>query len=169
MMKIDIAEAAGALGREIPFVFRTTADALEAAGADFSFEGPVTAEGSLVYTGVCYRVQGTVRAVKHFACDRCLADCRQEQAHEFTEEYRSEDNGAEESTEAEIFTGDSIDIEALVRDTLLSSQSLSKLCRPDCKGLCPVCGKDLNEGDCGCDRFVPDPRLAALQQLVKED
>ena len=38
------------------------------------------------------------------------------------------------------------------------------------KGLCPVCGADLNEGDCGCDRFVPDPRLAALQQLMnKED
>ena len=169
MMKIDIAKAAGALGREFPFAFETTADALEAAGADFSFEGPVTAEGSLVYTGVCYRVHGTVKAVKHFVCDRCLADCCQEQVHEFVEEYRSEECGTEDSAEAEIFTGDSIDVEALVRDTLLASQSLSKLCRPDCKGLCPVCGKNLNEGDCGCDRFVPDPRLAALQQLMKED
>lgn len=169
MMKIDIAEAAGALGREIPFAFETTADALEAAGADFSFEGPVTAEGSLVYTGVCYRVQGTVKAVKHFACDRCLADCRQEQAHEFMEEYRSGEDGADKSAEAEIFTGESIDITGLVRDTLLASQSLSNLCRPDCEGLCPVCGKNLNEGDCGCDRFVPDPRLAALQGLLKED
>ena len=57
----------------------------------------------------------------------------------------------------------------MVRDILLASQSLSNLCKPDCKGLCPVCGHDLNEGDCGCDRFVPDPRLAALQQLIDKE
>ena len=169
MMRIYIAEAAGALGREIPFAFETTAEAIEAAGADFSFEGPVTAEGSLVCTGVCYRVQGTVKAVKHFTCDRCLADCHQEQVHEFMEEYRRADDVTDESAEAEVFWEDSIDIEGLVRDTLRASQSLSNLCRPDCKGLCPVCGENLNEGDCGCDRFVPDPRMAALQQLLNKD
>ena len=37
--------------------------------------------------------------------------------------------------------------------------------RPDCKGLCPVCGKDLNTGACGCDTFVPDPRMAAIMDV----
>ena len=68
-----------------------------------------------------------------------------------------------------IRSGDLLDIEDMVRDTLLAAQSLSNICKPDCKGLCPKCGHNLNEGDCGCDRFVPDPRMAALQQLLKKD
>ena len=40
------------------------------------------------------------------------------------------------------------------------------LCRPDCKGLCPVCGSNLNLGDCGCDTSTTDPRLAVLADLL---
>ena len=164
MMKISVAEARDELGQEIPFAFQTTAGTLGAAGEDFSFEGEISVRGSLVYTGVCYRVSGEIKAVKSFACDRCLKECRQEQSHGFEEEYRKEADGEFPAVE-----GDYIQLEELVRDTLLASQSLSNLCRPDCKGLCQVCGADLNEGDCGCDRFVPDPRLAALQQLLDKD
>jgi uncharacterized protein len=66
------------------------------------------------------------------------------------------------------FTGDEIEIDALVRDTLLAAQPINNICQPGCRGLCPKCGADLNKGDCGCDRFVPDPRLADLQQLLKD-
>ena len=66
------------------------------------------------------------------------------------------------------FEGDTIELDELVRDTLLAAQPLSNICKPDCKGLCPVCGANLNHGDCGCDRFVPDPRLAALQGLFTQ-
>ena len=43
------------------------------------------------------------------------------------------------------------------------------LCREDCKGLCPVCGKDLNDGDCGCDRTERDPRFESLRALFNDD
>ena len=168
MMKISIAEANGNLGQEIPFAFRTTAEELGATGDDFSFVGEIAIQGSLVFTGVCYRVFGEIKAVKAFACDRCLKECQEEQALRFEEEFRK---AGEDEPEALVVVGDFIEITDLVRDTILAAQSLSNLCQPDCKGLCPVCGADLNEGDCGCDRFVPDPRLAALQQLMndKED
>jgi len=39
------------------------------------------------------------------------------------------------------------------------------LCREDCKGVCPVCGQNRNERDCGCDTFVPDPRMAAINTI----
>ena len=42
------------------------------------------------------------------------------------------------------------------------------LCSEDCKGLCPVCGKNRNEGDCGCEKQTVDPRLEILKQLMKE-
>ncbi len=63
----------------------------------------------------------------------------------------------------------SIELDELVRDTLLAAQPLSNICKPDCKGLCPVCGANLNHGDCGCNTFVPDPRLAALQEFMTKD
>ncbi|MBQ1415892.1 MAG: DUF177 domain-containing protein, partial [Selenomonas sp.] len=98
--------------------------------------------------------------------NRCLTDCREEQVHEFSEDF-TRDEGEDDSVN--VFSGDLLDIEDMVRDTLLAAQSLSNICKPDCKGLCPKCGHNLNEGDCGCDRFVPDPRMAALQQLLNKD
>ena len=168
MMKMSIAEANGNLGQEIPFAYRTTAAELGATGDGFSFVGEIVVRGNLVYTGVCYRVSRKIEAVKAFACDRCLKECQEEQNLSFEEEYRKADEA--EDQETLVVDGDAIEITDLVRDTILAAQSLSNLCRPDCKGLCPVCGHDLNEGECGCDSFVPDPRLAALQQLIdKED
>lgn len=43
------------------------------------------------------------------------------------------------------------------------------LCREDCRGLCPKCGKNLNEGDCDCDRKEIDPRLAVLKKFLDTD
>ena len=43
---------------------------------------------------------------------------------------------------------------------------MKTLCRDDCKGLCPVCGKDLNTGACGCDPTEIDPRFESLRALV---
>ena len=43
------------------------------------------------------------------------------------------------------------------------------LCKPDCKGICPTCGRDLNTGTCDCDNFVPDPRMAAIKDIFEAD
>jgi uncharacterized protein len=42
---------------------------------------------------------------------------------------------------------------------------VSVVCRDECKGLCPVCGQDLNEAECSCERKVVDPRLAVLKSI----
>ncbi|WP_302610158.1 DUF177 domain-containing protein [uncultured Mitsuokella sp.] len=167
-MKINIAESNADIMQEIPFAFTTTAEAIGAVADDYAFVGPLTVEGRVVNTGTCWRAEGVIRCTKSFVCDRCLAPCEEKQEHPFAEEFRrTGDAAADEDTN--LFDGDLIDLTELVRDTILAAQPLSKLCKPDCKGLCPVCGTDLNEGDCGCDRFVPDPRMAALQELLAKN
>ena len=42
------------------------------------------------------------------------------------------------------------------------------LCKDNCKGICSRCGANLNKGDCGCDTWVPDPRMAAIQDIFKQ-
>lgn len=59
-------------------------------------------------------------------------------------------------------------LDELVTEDIFLSLPSRFLCSKDCKGLCPYCGKDLNEGECGCKKPV-DPRLAALQQLLADD
>ena len=167
MMNINIAELNTDLGRELSFSFTMTAEQLDAVSADYAFDGPITVRGTVAYTGTCWRVSGQIEDVKTFVCNRCLADCREPQVHAFVEDYVRE--AAEEDDSVNVFEGDLLDIQTMVRDTLLAAQPLSNICKPDCKGLCPVCGHNLNEGDCGCDRHVPDPRMAALQQLLQKD
>ena len=55
-------------------------------------------------------------------------------------------------------------LDSLVEADLILSLPSKVLCREDCRGLCPHCGKDLNEGLCGCKPKTVDPRLEALGQ-----
>ena len=75
------------------------------------------------------------------------------------------------ATDEEGYKGKEIDLARAIREQILLSVPPSPLCSEDCKGLCPKCGKDLNDGECGCDRTVLDPRWAALKgiQLEKKE
>jgi len=74
--------------------------------------------------------------------------------------------GVDEVNE-ETYSGKVINLDPVVREQLLLALPSYPVCQDDCKGLCPVCGVNLNERDCGCDRRVPDPRWAALEKLSK--
>jgi uncharacterized protein len=62
-----------------------------------------------------------------------------------------------------------LDLSEVVRQEFLVKSDSLFYCRPDCKGLCPQCGQDLNLGPCNCQNEVIDPRWAALQELQTED
>ena len=62
---------------------------------------------------------------------------------------------------------DELELDDILIPELFLDLNTVVLCRPDCKGICPRCGKDLNEGDCGCSRREVDPRLAKLAELLK--
>ena len=57
-------------------------------------------------------------------------------------------------------------LDELVEADLILSLPFKNLCREDCRGLCPICGKNLNEGLCGCRPQTADPRLEILRQLI---
>lgn len=74
---------------------------------------------------------------------------------------------AADEVNEETYTGKVIDLDPVVREQLLLALPGYPVCQDNCKGLCPVCGTNLNERDCGCDRRVPDPRWAALERFGK--
>ncbi|HEX2570497.1 MAG TPA: DUF177 domain-containing protein [Polyangia bacterium] len=56
-------------------------------------------------------------------------------------------------------------LDNILREALILAIPMTPLCRESCQGLCPICGQDRNEGDCGCMPESPDPRFAALKDL----
>ena len=61
-----------------------------------------------------------------------------------------------------------LDLDGLLTEDILLDMPSKFLCKPDCKGLCPVCGKNRNREECSCQRQEGDPRLAALRQLLED-
>ena len=64
--------------------------------------------------------------------------------------------------------GNVIDISGSIDACIFENLPTQPLCREDCKGLCPVCGTDLNENECNCEVEVYDPRFAIFRKLSKE-
>lgn len=167
MMKINIIEANENLGSPVSFEFVSNAQELDAVHENYSFDGDIVVKGEFVATGRGYRVSGQISCTKSFVCDRCLEQSSQQQVHDFDEAYQKRGQGyAEDDQDVNYFDGEQVDISPMIRDVLLSDQPLNNICNADCRGLCLKCGANLNHGDCGCDRTVIDPRLAALQQLL---
>jgi uncharacterized protein len=69
------------------------------------------------------------------------------------------------ASEEEPFDGRTIDLGDLAREQILLNVPMDLICKESCQGLCTVCGKDLNEGECGCERKPADPRWAALKDI----
>lgn len=70
-----------------------------------------------------------------------------------------------EDMETGFLKEDLFDVEEVLNERIWLSIPMKPLCKEDCKGLCPYCGKDLNEGDCGCKSEYVDPRFAVLREL----
>jgi uncharacterized protein len=120
-------------------------------------------------------VRGSVGAEIEVSCDRCLAPARVPVEAEFDLSYDPPDaDEAGENTELQpddlvtsVYTGESLDMDELVREQLLLALPTRSLCRAECQGLCPTCGVDLNKQRCDCAPKEIDPRWAALAALKK--
>jgi uncharacterized protein len=119
------------------------------------------------------RLRGSLSAGLELQCARCLETVPQDIKREFELLYRplGADAGKDElsvtDAEAEIgyYQGEGLLLEDVLREQMLLALPLKVTCRADCKGLCPQCGKNLNQEQCSCSREVEDPRWAALKDV----
>jgi uncharacterized protein len=109
-------------------------------------------------------VQVKMRAELQSECVRCLTGVQQPLETEFTEMYAFTPRSITDSNLILPEDG-KIDLEPLVREYMLLEVPISPLCSPECKGLCPVCGENLNLKVCTHGESEADPRLAVLKSL----
>jgi uncharacterized protein len=115
-----------------------------------------------------------IRGELQVECARCLTEETQPLEFPFSEEYYQTvvvNTGAAlpKPEEPDVFLIDEthkLDLGDAMREYALLSVPMLPLCRDNCKGLCPQCGANLNDVDCGCDTEQSDDRLAVLKQLL---
>lgn len=110
------------------------------------------------------RLQGSTSICLGLVCDRCLDQVPWECKVEFEKEYDKSDENDEWNQESFI-EGNNLDLDRLIYEELIPTIPMKVLCSEECKGICPVCGANRNKQDCDCDQSVPDPRMAAIQDI----
>lgn len=112
-------------------------------------------------------LQADLLAQVNLECVRCLTEFKQGLHVEFTELYAFSQRYA---TDSGLIMPESgiIDLTPVLRDYILLEIPISPLCRPDCKGLCPICGNNLNESTCHHEDDSGDPRLSSLRSFLDE-
>ena len=147
-------------------------------GTGARFVGKLTGQVRLRNIGHEIRVLGRLQAVAVLPCSRCLREHEVDLEFDFCEtcsltqmdapgSYLSDAELAEPAP-IPILDGNFVNLTELVRQLLVLNLPSRSLCSPDCKGLCPQCGADLNITTCECQRQVTDPRLAPLAELLHD-
>lgn len=114
-------------------------------------------------------VEGRAEITLAMNCDRCLKSVAQKIILHMIRQVTAPDVRQEEKMDDEqnFMEGYQLDVDGLIKNECLMNLPMKILCKPDCKGICIKCGKDLNTGECGCDTFVPDPRMARIKDIFE--
>ena len=126
----------------------------------------VQAEGSVRNTAGVLVMTGKIYTTIHGVCDRCASDFTSNVEFPLDVVLVTELSN-EENEDEWVFPleGDSADLDDIIRTVFVLNMDSKLLCKPDCKGICCRCGKNLNFEACSCQKEL-DPRFAALRQLL---
>lgn len=153
-------------------------DPMREFGLKFRMASPLCAEAFLLPQADGCLVRGSLSGELVVPCNRCAEDAHivVEQSFDEFEPYLAERKAPadEEGEDFEIPESSAVffregapmlDLGGLLWEELSLALPVKPLCRRDCKGVCPSCGKNLNDGPCGCGESEGDPRLAALKHI----
>ena len=127
---------------------------------------PVLAYGKVRNTAGVLELTGELTTTLHGVCDRCASEFTRAVQIPIHAVLVSEEE-LEQAEDEWVFgiRDGCADLTDIITTAFVLNMDSQLLCRPDCKGVCFRCGKNLNEGPCGC-RKEPDSRFAVLQQLL---
>ena len=169
-MIVDLAEIEGGSRR---FEFALKGADLEQDAANVRFTDDVRVTGEVHKQSVQIDVQGRITGPAEFDCTRCLNPVPQELAIDFDVSFVAPEHFATDKErevsgddlDTDVLESDRLDLKDVVREQVLLNLPVQVFCRPDCQGLCPMCGADRNVTDCKCDLEGTDPRWAALKDF----
>ena len=174
-MKLDLRTLLAGECRTLPFQFPLDPpDDTEDPGSilyGVRFPSPMEASGEVVNSAGYMRLRLDLSLDFVAPCARCLADVAGTYRFSLEKTVATpkmlEGLDEDKIDEYAIVEDGFLDLDEPARSLLLSEFPSRVLCREDCRGLCPTCGKDLNEGPCSCETTETDPRLSPLAAVLE--
>lgn len=178
-MRLDITGIKEQVGERLAADVALTLAPAAGGGDELAFPEPCTGRVTALNTGTGIAVTADLAGEAELTCARCLVRYRYPFTVHFAEEYRQVEGVATDAIDQEIeepdghtyvlYHGNEIDLSEVVRQNVLLALPMKPLCTEACRGLCPVCGQNRNEADCGCAGDRTDPRLEALAEWKKRN
>jgi len=132
---------------------------LEFVDREIEIKDKVQLELEIYNTEDSFLVQGILEAELILSCSRCLQKYSSPIKLDISEDVMKNEMEDEE----ELYLDD------IIVDNIILSLPMKPLCSEDCKGICPQCGQDLNQGECDCEIETVDPRLAKLKEFYNDE
>lgn len=164
-MNIDLREALLNEGDLYSSEYHGTFAGIDFLGERYDFPQGIDVAADYRYDGEGVIVTGRFNAKATVNCARCLKPFLYTIGFHFAEYYKKQPEEGEYE-----FAGETIELDRMLEDNVVVNLPTRFLCREDCKGLCSHCGKDLNEGECGCrPEMDPDNPFAGLSKLYDDE
>ncbi|MEN6371988.1 MAG: DUF177 domain-containing protein [Armatimonadota bacterium] len=174
MMRLDLSEVAGNLGKTYHYDIREQCFENE----DFRCISPITGAIDFTNTGRLIIVRGNFSTTVELDCSRCLEKLtlpvevkveEQLPIKNFLIEPVEDEDFEEEEEVSSFFENNIFDLSEYIRQAIVVQLPIKPLCSDACKGLCPTCGKNLNEGPCDCPVTIQESPFSALQGMLEEE
>ncbi len=168
-MKIDVTEALNSPGRSISFDFSEEIEFAEVGGETFELITPLSVKGKLMCTGEDFIARGEIAVTYKVKCDRCTKEISNTLGFDFSEEFAKVED--EDYPDRYLFSLNEIDLMPMIMDNMSLMLPMKHLCDAGCKGICPVCGGNLNEKDCGCleEEKLKNSPFAEIRNINLDD
>lgn len=123
--------------------------------------------GEVLNNGAILEVKGQILGEARLVCGRCLEPYLARVEIPFQEDFKEGLPESDQEADMSWYQDDSIDIAETVRESLIFAEPFKNVCREECRGLCPICGKNLNMESCTCTTETINPKFAVLQKLLE--
>ncbi len=173
-MRLDIHELFEEPQKTLDYKQTWQPDNLDLESDHFHLFHPLKVEFEVTNDDGVIRAWGSYRGTLEGVCSRCLdrfeTSLKSSVEAKFLPEGQTESKqDHEEQVISSNVEDETIDLGDVVRQNILVHRPMKPLCRSDCQGLCPVCGQNRNESDCGHEQEFMDPRLAQLQEMEPDN
>ena len=161
-MRLNLREVVASPGSKKEFDYELDLSDMDFSGARCA--APVRVIGNVSNTAGILTMHARILYTLRCVCGRCAAEFTRSEEKTFEANLA---DSPEDKEDPDYFPidGDEIDLDEIITTLFVLDMDSVFLCKEDCKGLCPACGANLNEGQCSCRKAV-DPRLAVLEQLL---
>ena len=167
-MKINLSSVIKVPGAQILIDSKVGLSDAQFLGEDYRFDSPLNVSGKIYNNGQSLTLDVAVTGTMKTECARCLSEIEVDVAFDVHELLSQRENEDEVSEDIILFDGYEIELDDIIADNFLMSVCGKYLCHDDCKGLCPDCGKNLNEGDCSCGDDYIAPGWEALADILNQ-